>query len=127
MEAALATVDVPRGAIVIDVGCEGLRQWPLDFGEPPDEAFLRAINYSLEVMEQASYGETVRRTRTAAFQAANTDSNSVGGTSSPPLQEAPLPDHAWTPGSAYRRPWNISAAAVVYRLTDRADLPRPCC
>ena len=35
--------------------------------------------------------------------------------------------HAWTPGSAYRQPWNISAAAVVYRLTDRADLPRPRC
>ena len=60
MEAALATVDVPRGAIVIDVGCEGFGQWPLDLGEPPDEAFLRAIDYSLEVVSQASYGETVR-------------------------------------------------------------------
>ena len=58
MEAALATVDVPRGAIVIDVGCEGFGQWPLDPGEPPNEAFLRAIDYSLEVVSQASYGET---------------------------------------------------------------------
>ena len=39
MEAALATVDVPMGAIVIEVGCEG--KWPRDLGEPPDEAFLQ--------------------------------------------------------------------------------------
>ena len=59
MEVALATVDVPRGAIVIDVGCEGFGQWPLDPGEPPNESFLRVIDYSLEVVSQASYGETV--------------------------------------------------------------------
>ena len=57
MEAAIATVDVPRGAIVIDVGCEG--KWPRDFGEPPEEAFLQAVEYSLEVVSQAPYGETV--------------------------------------------------------------------
>ena len=57
MEAAIATVDVPRGAIVIDVGCEG--KWPRDFGEPPDEAFLQAVDYSLELVPQAPYGETV--------------------------------------------------------------------
>ena len=57
MEAALATVDVPMGAIVIEVGCEG--KWPRDLGEPPEEAFLSAIDYSLEVASQASYGETV--------------------------------------------------------------------
>ena len=59
MEAALATVDVPRGAIVIEVGCEGIRQWPRDFGEPPEEAFLQAVDYSLELVPQAPYGETV--------------------------------------------------------------------
>ena len=59
-EAALATLDVPRGAIVIEVGCESIHPWPLDLGEPPDEAFLRAIDYSLEVVSQAPYGETVR-------------------------------------------------------------------
>ena len=59
-EAALATLDVPREAIVIEVGCEGIHPWPLDLGKPPDEAFLRAIDYSLEVMSQAPYGETVR-------------------------------------------------------------------
>ncbi len=59
-EAALATLDVPREAIVIDVGCEGISPWPLDLGEPPDEAFLRAIDYSLETVSQAPYGETVQ-------------------------------------------------------------------
>ena len=58
-EAALATLDAPRGAFVIEVGCEGIHPWPLDLGEPPDEAFLRAVDYSLEVAPQASYGETV--------------------------------------------------------------------
>ena len=57
MEAAIATVDVPRGAIVIEVGCDG--RWPRDLGEPPDETFLSAIAYSLEVASQALYGETV--------------------------------------------------------------------
>ena len=57
MEAAIATVNVPRGAIVIEVGCEG--KWPRDLGEPPDEAFLSAVEYSLEVVSQAPYGETV--------------------------------------------------------------------
>ena len=59
-EAALATLDVPRGAIDIEVGCEGIHPWPLDLGEPPDEAFLRAIDYSLEVVSQAPYGQTVQ-------------------------------------------------------------------
>ena len=56
----IASVDVPRGAVVIDVGCEGFSQWPLDEGNPPDEAFLRAIDYSLEVEDQVSYGESVQ-------------------------------------------------------------------
>ena len=60
MEAAIATVDVPRGAIVIDVGCEGIWKWPLDLGEPPEEAFPSAIAYSLEVVSQAPYGEPVQ-------------------------------------------------------------------
>ena len=59
MEAALGTVDVPREAIVIDVGCEGIRQWPLDLWESRDEAFLSAIDHSLELVSQVPYGETV--------------------------------------------------------------------
>ena len=42
---------VTRRTIVIDVGCEG--KWPRDFGEPPDEAFLQAVDYSLELVPQA--------------------------------------------------------------------------
>lgn len=49
MEATLVTLDIPLEAIVIDVGCDGIRQLPLDVGEPTDEAFLRAIDYSLEI------------------------------------------------------------------------------
>ena len=56
IEAALARVDVPRGAIVIEIGCG---QRALDLGEPPDEVFLSAVDYSLEVVPQAAYGETV--------------------------------------------------------------------
>ena len=59
-EAALATLDAPREAIVIHVGCEGISPWPLDPGEPPDEAFLGAIDYSLELVPQTPYGETVQ-------------------------------------------------------------------
>ena len=59
-EAALATLEVPREAIAIDVGCEGISPWALDLGEPPDEAFLSTIDYSLEVVSQAPYGEKVR-------------------------------------------------------------------
>ncbi|MCY4114599.1 MAG: BsuPI-related putative proteinase inhibitor [Chloroflexi bacterium] len=58
-ETALSTLDVPREAIVIHVGCAGISQWPLDPGEPADEAFLSAIDYSLEVVPQTPYGETV--------------------------------------------------------------------
>ena len=60
MEAAIASVDVPREAVVIDVGCGGISPWPLDDENPPNEAFLRAVDYSLEVEDQVSYGETVQ-------------------------------------------------------------------
>ena len=59
-EAALATLDVPREAIVIEIGCEDIRQWPLDLVGPPDEAFLSTIDYSLDVVSQTPYGETVK-------------------------------------------------------------------
>ena len=60
MEAAIASVGVPRAAVVIDVGCSGVEPWPLDYGDPPAETFLRAVDYSVEVADQASYGETIR-------------------------------------------------------------------
>ena len=51
---------LPSEAIAINVGCEGISPWALDLGELPDEAFLSTIDYSLEVVSQAPYGETVR-------------------------------------------------------------------
>ena len=60
MEAAIAAVNVPRGAIEINVGCDGISEWPLDYEEPSDETFVRAIEHSLEIVDQAPYGETVR-------------------------------------------------------------------
>ncbi len=58
IEAAIASVNVPRGAVLIDIGCEGITPWPLDEENPPGEAFLRDVEYTLEVDDQASYGET---------------------------------------------------------------------
>ena len=78
-EAALATLDVPREAIVIDVGCEGISPWPLDLGEPPDEAFLRAIDHSLDVVSQVPYGETVQMKLTLRNVSDEPVSFSLGG------------------------------------------------
>ena len=80
MEAAIATVDVPREAIVINVGCENIG--PLDPGESPGETFLRAVHYSLDMVPQASYGETVRMKLTLRNVSDEPVSFSLGG--SPP-------------------------------------------
>ena len=60
VEAAIATTGVPRGAIAIEIGCPDISRWSPDHGNPPDETFIRAIDYSLEVEDQVPYGETVR-------------------------------------------------------------------
>ena len=78
-EAALATLDVPREAIVIEVGCDGIHPWPIDPGEPPDEAFLRAVDYSLDVVSQAPYGETVQMKLTLRNVSDGTVSFVLGG------------------------------------------------
>ena len=54
MQAAIESVGVPHGAALIDVGCSGIKPWPLDEGNLPTEAFLRAVDYSLEVEDQVS-------------------------------------------------------------------------
>ena len=59
-EAILGTLDVPRKAIVIEVGCERVGQWPQEISEASEDSFFRAIDYSLDVVSQVSYGETVR-------------------------------------------------------------------
>ena len=60
LETLLASLEVPREAIVVEVGCEGIGQWPRDPGDSPDGQFLRAIELSLEVVTQVAYGETVQ-------------------------------------------------------------------
>ena len=59
LEAAIAMTDVPRGAIAVEIGCPDISRWRPDHGNPPDEAFVRATDYSLEVEDQVPYGETV--------------------------------------------------------------------
>ena len=60
MEAVIAKVAAPREAVVIEIGCNADALNRLDRGKPPDQAFLAAIDYSLEAPSQVAYGETVR-------------------------------------------------------------------
>ena len=64
MEAAIASVDVPRQAVVVEVGCEGIHDWPPSARSEPSAAFLRAIRHFLEVAPEAPYGETIPMTLT---------------------------------------------------------------
>ncbi len=59
-EAALGTLDVPRKAIEIEVGCERVIQWPDEVGQASEDSFLRSFDYSLDVVSQVPYGGTVR-------------------------------------------------------------------
>ncbi len=60
LEAVLTALDIPREAIVIEDGCEGVSQWPHEVGKSFEEASLRAFDYSLEAVSRVTYGETVR-------------------------------------------------------------------
>ena len=60
MEAAIAKVDVPREAVVMETGCNTDALSRFDRGKSPDQALLAAIDYSLEAPSQVAYGETVR-------------------------------------------------------------------
>ncbi|MYC07251.1 MAG: hypothetical protein F4X57_08780 [Chloroflexi bacterium] len=60
VETAIATAGVPLGAVAIEIGCPKITQWPLDDGPPPDEAFIPAIDFSMEVVDQAPPGETIQ-------------------------------------------------------------------
>ena len=59
LEAAIARAEVPREVIEIEVGCQGGALSRIEFGTAPSEELRRAIDYSLEVVSQADYGETV--------------------------------------------------------------------
>ena len=113
MEAALATVDVPRGAIVVDVGCGGIRQWPLDLGEPPDEAFLSAVDYSLELVSQASYGKPVQMKLTLRNVSDDSVSISLGG-------RPPYDFVVSTPDG--ERVWHWKCAKIVEEAGDHKTL-----
>ena len=59
MEAAIAASGVPREAVVIEMGCNPDELERIHKGEPPNQAFLAAIGYSLEAPSQVAYGKTV--------------------------------------------------------------------
>ena len=59
LEAAIARAKVPREVIEIEVGCQGGALRRIEYGVAPSEELRRAIDYSLEVVSQADYGETV--------------------------------------------------------------------
>ena len=112
-EAALATLDVPREAIVIEVGCDGIHPWPIDPGEPPDEAFLRAVDYSLDVVSQAPYGETVRMKLTLRNVSDGTVSFVLGGR--PPYDfEVSTPDG--------EQVWNWKCGKIIDQPLDGKTL-----
>ena len=64
LEAAIARAKVPREAFEIEVGCQGGALSRIEYGIPPSEELRRAIDYSLDVVSQAEYGETVSMTLT---------------------------------------------------------------
>ena len=55
VEAAIAEANVPRDAVVVSFGCGPFR--PV---QPPNNEFLRAVEFSLDMASQVSYGQTVR-------------------------------------------------------------------
>lgn len=59
LEAAIARAKVPREVIEVEVGCQGGALRRIEYGAAPSELLRRAIDYSLEVVSQADYGETV--------------------------------------------------------------------
>ena len=59
IEAAIASADVPREAVVIEMRCDPDELNGLSKGEFPNQEFLAAISYSLEAPFQVAYGETV--------------------------------------------------------------------
>jgi hypothetical protein len=61
-ETAIARAKVPREAFEIEVGCPGGALWRLETGTDPSKKFRRAIDYSVEAVPQADYGETVLMT-----------------------------------------------------------------
>ena len=59
MEAAIARANVPRKAVVINVGCPTGFLWRLASGRDPTDEFMDSIYYSLEAASETRYGDTL--------------------------------------------------------------------
>ncbi len=59
METALLKVDVPRDAVVLDIGCEFRGQWPRRTKNALPETPQRKVDFSLDIPTQVPYGEAV--------------------------------------------------------------------
>ena len=58
-ESVVSTLDIPRDAVVLEVGCENFKRWPPNPLKHLDESFLHTLEVSMEVPTQATYGKTV--------------------------------------------------------------------
>ena len=58
-ESVVSTLDIPRDAVFLNVGCENFRQWPPDPLKPLNEIFLDTIKVSIEIPTKVTYGESV--------------------------------------------------------------------
>ena len=58
-ESVVSTLDIPRDAVFLNVGCENFKRWPPNPLKHLDESFLHTLEVSMEVPTQATYGKTV--------------------------------------------------------------------
>ena len=113
MEAAIARANVPREAVVIDVGCPTGVLWQFDAGRDPGKEFLDAIDYSLEAVSQAPYGDTV----SLKLKLQNTSDEPV------PFSTGGRPPHDFVVTTANgEKVWNWGCAKIILLPLDRKTL-----
>ena len=113
VEAAIAAAGVPLGAVAIEIGCSEVARWPLDDGTPPDEVFIRAIDFSMEVVDQATQGETVPMKLRLRNVSDESVSFSLGG----------RPPHDFRISTPDGRPvWNWKCGRVTLSVLDGETL-----
>lgn len=113
VEAALATADVPSGAVEIEVGCPKSSPLPIDRGQSPDESFTRTIDYSLEVVDNAPHGETVQMKLRLRNVSDEPVSLSLGG----------RPPHEFTVSTPDGEPvWNWKCGRITLSVRDSETL-----
>lgn len=113
MEAAIARANVPREAVVIDVGCPDGALWRLDTGRNPGEEFLDAIDYSLEAVSKSPYGDTVSMKLKLRSTRHETVQFSMGG--------RPAHDFVVTTSDG-EEVWNWQCAKIILFPLDRRIL-----